>query len=73
MTETGTVRIAPPYDENLIRKLEAGFSRLLDRPVDLTAEEDPALLGGFVAYVDGKVYDASMQTGLTDLLQALED
>ncbi len=68
-----TVRIAPPYDEKLLKAIRKGMEKLLHREVDLKIIEDEALLGGFCIFADGKVYDASLKTQLEEMRRGLAD
>ena len=65
------LKIAPPYDAAEVERIRQGFEKLLGQPVTLRVEEDRALIGGFTAYVEGKVYDASMRAKLTAFRQSL--
>lgn len=68
---TPVLKIAPPYDDDLIRRLEQGFSHKLGTRVCFEVNENPSLLCGFIAYVDGIVYDASGKTRLADIKEFL--
>ena len=67
------LKIAPPYDDALIRRIEEGFSDMLHFPVQFAVTESPALLSGFIAYIHGVVYDMSGQTQLKNIQQHLLD
>jgi F-type H+-transporting ATPase subunit alpha len=54
-----------------IEAVRRGFSKKLGRDFDFELVEDPKITGGFIAIVDGKVYDASFSTKLHDLSDAL--
>lgn len=71
--EKHELKMAPPYDDELIRHIEDGFSRLLGFKVRFEVTEDPALFSGFVAYVRGVVYDASGKTQLSGIQKHLLD
>jgi F-type H+-transporting ATPase subunit alpha len=60
------LRIAPPYDEATVRSIQEGFAGLLGTEPDFEIVEDQKLLGGFVAVIGGKVYDASYSSLLGD-------
>lgn len=70
---TSVLEIAPPYDDGLIRRIEQGFSDKLGFPVHFEVNETPSLLCGFIAYVNGMVYDASGRTRLADIKEYLLD
>ena len=67
------LEIAPPYDDNLIRSIEQGFTARLGFEVRFDIVEAPLLLSGFIAYVDGTVYDSSGKTLLSDMKKHLLD
>ncbi|MGL6198997.1 MAG: F0F1 ATP synthase subunit delta [Lachnospiraceae bacterium] len=71
--EKYVLKVAPPYDDDLVRRIEDGFSGLLGFKVQFEVTEDPALLCGFVAYVRGVVYDVSGKTQLGDIQEHLMD
>jgi F0F1-type ATP synthase delta subunit len=68
-----TVRIAQPYDEQLISSIQQGMEKLLGQKAELEIIEDEALLGGFCIFADGKVYDASLKTQLQEMQRRLSD
>ena len=67
------LRLAPPYDDDLIRRIEQGFSKKLGFDVQFEVIEDASLLCGFVAYVSGTVYDASGKTQLDGVKEHVVD
>ena len=65
-----TIRITSPYAMD--KKILGTITKTLDAtdaPQEL--QQQPELIGGFVAEYKGVVYDASVQTQLTNLKQAL--
>jgi len=70
---TPVLEIAPPYDDDLIRRIEQGFSNKLRLDVCFEVIANPSLLCGFVAYINGIVYDASGRTRLADIKEYLLD
>lgn len=67
------LEIAPPYDDELIRHIERVFSNQLNVDVHFKVNDNPSLLCGFIAYVNGIVYDASGKNRLDDLKEYLLD
>jgi F-type H+-transporting ATPase subunit delta len=67
------LKIAQPYDDEVIAHIRAGFTKTLGYAVDLAVEEDESLIGGFLAYANGKVYDASLRTKLMEMRRNLSD
>jgi len=54
-------------DENLITKIREGFENRLGIGLDFEVIEDEKITGGFIAVIDGKVYDASFSSRLNEL------
>ena len=59
-----TVRPLTPAMES---EVKASLEAATGKTVLLTASVDPTLIGGMVAHVEGKVYDASVRTRLSEL------
>lgn len=54
-------------------RLEKSLARAADREVVLERQVEPALLGGVVAHVGGRVYDGSLKTQLDRMKRQLMD
>jgi F0F1-type ATP synthase delta subunit len=67
MTHKGELYIAGPFNNELIGNIEAQFSRILGGDVTFDVQRDERLLGGFLAMVDGKVYDSSILSRMKDV------
>jgi F-type H+-transporting ATPase subunit delta len=71
----GRVRIQVTTVDALSPELEAelaaAFGRVTGKTVVLEPKVDPSLLGGLVARVGSRVYDASLKSRLTDLTNRL--
>ena len=61
------IKIAKPYDKDNIEKIKTHFRYIVDPGLEFDVVEDNTLIGGFIAYVNGKVYDASIKTKLYEL------
>ena len=59
--------IASSQDENLLSSIRAGFEQKLGVELDFEIVEDEKITGGFIAVIDGKVYDASFSSRLNEL------
>lgn len=70
--KVGSLLTAAP-NEHLKQSLETIFSSRTVSQVQLEAEVDPALLGGFIFEMDGYRMDASVRTRLEKIRQALVD
>ncbi len=66
MALKGTLYVAGPFGQAEVTALEARFASLLGAEVAFTLERDEGLIGGFVALVEGKVYDASVRSRIED-------
>ena len=67
MIMKGKIKTAGSLDEKGITEIKENFETLLGEEIDFTIEQDPSLIGGFVVYVDNKVYDRSIRTHLEEL------
>jgi len=59
--------VASRLDENLIASIREGFESKLDTSLDFEVVESKKITGGFIAVIDGKVYDASFSSRLHEL------
>jgi F-type H+-transporting ATPase subunit delta len=62
---------ALPMEEADKRKMAQKLGALVGRQVEITAATDPAILGGFIARVGGKLLDGSTRTKLVALKKSL--
>ena len=65
--ETAEVVSAVPLDEAQLASVKDAVARYAGRPVQLTAEVDPGLLGGVVVRIGSRMIDASLKTKLHNL------
>ena len=65
------IRVAAPLSEDELKALVEAFSMLTQKTVLPTITVDPALLGGVVVEIEGRVYDASLKTQLQRLGESL--
>jgi F-type H+-transporting ATPase subunit delta len=65
--ETAQVTSAVPLDEEQLGSVREAVAGFVGRPVQLTADVDPALLGGLVVRVGSRMVDASLRTKLQNL------
>jgi len=59
--------VASAQDDNLIKTICEGFENRLGVALDFDIIEDEKITGGFIAVIDGKVYDASFSSRLNEL------
>ena len=71
--EKPVLKLAPPYDADLVRHIEEEFFSLLGFAVQFEVTEAPSLLSGFIAYINGVVYDTSGKTQLNGIQKHLLD
>ena len=63
--------VASKQDEALLDSIREGFNKKFDTKLDFEIIENEKITGGFIAIVDGKVYDASFSSQLEDLSRQL--
>ncbi len=61
------IRSAQPLDQRMLSLIKARFEEMLKTPVRCRVEQDPELIGGFIAFAGGTVYDFSFKTQLDAL------
>ena len=59
--------VASKQDETLLDSIRAGFDNKFGSKLDFEIVENEKITGGFIAIVDGKVYDASFSSRLDEL------
>jgi len=60
MALRGELYTAGPFGEDQIESVKQHFKELLGQEVNFEVKRDEALVGGFLAIIDGKIYDASV-------------
>ena len=70
-TKTGVLKLAMETDQETIDKMRAQLEAMLGTTLKLTIEVDESLIGGYAAYVDGRVYDFSYAAQLQTMKQKL--
>lgn len=68
---TGELKTAVMIDAPEVEGLTSALAKRVGRKVRLRQKVDPAVLGGFVATVAGKTYDASLKTQLAKIKNEL--
>lgn len=63
--------IATKQDESLLTSVREGFEQRLGIELEFEVIEDEKIAGGFIAIIDGKVYDASFSSQLNELGKSL--
>lgn len=60
MALRGELYTAGPFGEEQIASVKRHFNELLGQEVSFEVKQNEALIGGFLAIIDGKIYDASV-------------
>jgi F-type H+-transporting ATPase subunit alpha len=60
MALRGELYTAGPFGEDQIESVKQHFYALLGQEVSFEVKQNEALIGGFLAIIDGKIYDASV-------------
>ena len=60
MALRGELYTAGPFGEEQIESVKRHFNELLGQEVSFEIKQNEALIGGFLAIIDGKIYDASV-------------
>ena len=71
MALKGELYIAGPFDEGQIGSIRKHFAELLGEDVNFDIKKNDGLIGGFLAIIDGKVYDASFAYRIKEAQHAL--
>jgi F-type H+-transporting ATPase subunit delta len=62
---------AVPLEAGQVKALEEAFSKLAQKPIELKASVDDALLGGVLVKMGGRSYDGTVRSHLKALRQTL--
>jgi len=69
----GKIKTAVGLDNDTIESIKKRFEKMLDDDIDFTVETDPSIIGGFVVYINNKVYDRSIKAHLDKLKNYILD
>ena len=72
-TQIAKVTSAKKLTGAQMSKLKSQLKKSLGRAVDVEADVDPDLLGGFVVSIGSRLYDSSLKTKIEDLKLALKE
>lgn len=70
-TRQGVLKVAHPCGKEELAAIKGRLENLLGCHLELQTQTDESLVGGFAAYVDGKVYDFSYAAQLHGMKQKL--
>ena len=62
---------AAPMDKGELTKLQTDLSKAMKLTLEIENRVDPAILGGLVLNIDGKILDASVKRQLDSLLEVM--
>lgn len=65
--------VAQPFTPEQILRIEKRFSEKLGREIHFDVTIDPDIIGGFVATVDGIMYDCSCMGQLDEISRHLKE
>ncbi|NLT38947.1 MAG: F0F1 ATP synthase subunit delta [Clostridiales bacterium] len=65
--------VAPSFDERSISLVRDEFEALTGSAPDFDVIKDEKLVGGFIAIVEGKVYDASFSSRLSAIRRRMTE
>lgn len=65
------ITVAPSFDDKAVRLVCDEFNALMGKPLDFDVIKDEKLIGGFIAMIDGKVYDASFSSRLNEICRQM--
>ena len=68
---TANLKSATSLDAAVIERIKGKFEQNLNSTLEMSAETDQGLIGGFVFTIDGQQYDASVSTRLNKIKQQL--
>lgn len=65
--------IAPSFDEATTSAVCKGFSEIYGRELEFDVIKDKKLIGGFIAMIDGTVYDTSFSSRLSEICHRMSE
>ncbi|HEX9444158.1 MAG TPA: ATP synthase F1 subunit delta [Candidatus Binatia bacterium] len=63
---------AAPLEESDLSSLRAALEKISGKKIVIHQESDPALIGGVVVHLEGKIYDGSVRAQLDKMKKQLE-
>lgn len=67
------LKTAPKTSQQTVERIKKGFSEYLNTELEWEITEDDMLIGGFLAYIDGTVYDCTVASAIASMKQSLLD
>ncbi len=69
----GKIRTAADFDKDAIALIKKQFEAMVGEEVEFTVEKDPNIIGGFIVYLNNKVYDRSIKTHLDEIKKYIQE
>lgn len=69
----GELVTSMPLDEDAMKFIEEEFSKMLGGKVRFKTSIDESIIGGFVARINGRVYDGSLLSRLSTMREYITD
>ncbi len=73
MVNENVLKLAGEFTDEDIERIRSGFSKMLGRDIRFKVVRDESLIGGFSAFINGKIYDASILARINDMQRQLTD
>ena len=67
------LKVTASCDSRTIELIKDKFSKKAGKQIDFELRTDDSLIGGFIAYIDGKIYDASVSSRIDDISRYLSE
>ncbi len=73
MSIKGKLRTAADLDEAAVALIKKQFETMVGEDIEFTVEKDPNIIGGFIVYLNNKVYDRSIKTHLDEIKKYIQE
>ena len=73
MSIKGKLKTAADLDDAAIALIKNEFEAMVGEEIDFTVEKSPSIIGGFIVYVNNKVYDRSIKTHLDEIKKYIQE
>ena len=65
------LKVTSSCDRKTVNLIKGKFSEKTGKQIDFEIRTDDSLIGGFIAYIDGSIYDASVSSRIDDISRYL--
>ncbi|MEX1307071.1 MAG: F0F1 ATP synthase subunit alpha [Eubacteriales bacterium] len=73
MSMKGKIRTAEDLDKEAIALIKKQFEEMVGEEIEFTVEKTPSIIGGFIVYLNNKVYDRSIKTHLDEIKKYIQE